>query len=49
MDEVAVSGMVLFERDGRVSTHLVRVRGDIAEGRLVRRIAHGQPYWTSAA
>lgn len=47
--EVAVSGIVLFERDDRVSRHLVRVRTDIAEGRLVRRIAHGQPYWTVAA
>lgn len=47
--EVAVSGIVLFERDDRVSTHLVRVRGQVAEGRLVRRMAHGQPYWTLAA
>lgn len=47
--EVAVSGVVLFERDDRVSTHLVRVRGAIAEGKLVRKISHGQPYWTVAA
>jgi hypothetical protein len=47
--EAGVSGIVLFERDSRVSKHLVRVRKDIAEGRLVRRIAHGQPYWTVAA
>lgn len=46
--EVAVTGMVLFERDDRVSRHLMRARQGIAEGRLVRRIAHGQPYWVSA-
>ena len=47
--EVAVSGVVLFERDDRVATHLVRVRGAIADGKLVRKISHGQPYWTLAA
>lgn len=46
--EVAVTGMVLFERDDRVSRHLIRARQGIAEGRLVRRLAHGQPYWVSA-
>ena len=47
--EVAVDGIVLFERDWRLSTHLARVRRAIAERRLVRRLAHGQPYWTEAA
>ena len=47
--EVAVSGVVLFERDDRVSTHLVRVRSAIAEGKLVPKIFHGQAYWTVAA
>jgi predicted nucleotidyltransferase len=47
--EAAVSGVLLFERDEAVSRHLVRVRAAIAEGRLVRRISHGQPYWTAAA
>ncbi len=47
--EAAIGGVVLYERDPRVSRHLVRVRTAVAEGRLVRRVAHGQPYWTEAA
>lgn len=47
--EVAVDGVVLFERDDRLSARLVRVRRAIAEGRLVRRTVHGQTYWKGAA
>lgn len=47
--EAALDGVVLFERGGHLSAHLVRVRRAIAEGRLVRRVVHGQPYWTEAA
>lgn len=47
--EVAVDGVVLFERDLRLSAQLVRIRREIAAGRLVRRLAHGQPYWTQVA
>lgn len=47
--EVAIDGVVLFERDWRLSAYLARVRRAIAEGRLVRRLVHGQPYWTEAA
>ena len=47
--EAALDGVVLFERGGHLSTHLVRVRRAIAEGRLLRRVVHGQPYWTEAA
>jgi predicted nucleotidyltransferase len=47
--EVALDGVVLFERGLQVSSLLVRVRSDIAAGRLIRRVAHGQPYWTVAA
>jgi predicted nucleotidyltransferase len=43
--EVAVDGVVLFERGLRLSARLARVRRDIVEGRIVRRTAHGQPYW----
>ena len=46
--EAAIDGRVLFDRDGSVSGHLNRVRRAIAEGRLLRRVAHGQPYWTQA-
>ena len=47
--EVAIDGIVLFERDGRLSAFLAHVRRAIADGRIVRRLAHGQPYWTMVA
>ena len=47
--EAAIDGLVLFDRDGRLSTSLARVRRAIAEGRFVRRVAHGQPYWAEAS
>jgi hypothetical protein len=43
--EVALEGIILFERGFLLSKRLVAVRQDIASGRLVRRFAHGQPYW----
>ena len=43
--EAAIDARLLFERDGRVSTQLIRVRRDIVDGRLVRRMVHGQGYW----
>ncbi len=47
--EVAIDGIVLFERELSISRHLARVRGEVAAGRLVRRFAHGQPYWAEVA
>jgi len=47
--EVALDGLVLFEQGLRLSTRLVQVRREIAAGRIVRRFAHGQPYWTGVA
>jgi len=47
--EAAIDGIVLFERGTRVSERLVAVRRDIVAGRLVRRTAHGQPYWSEVA
>ena len=47
--ELAVDGIVLFERDWELSAHLARIRRTIAAGRLVRRVVHGQPYWTETA
>ena len=47
--EVALDGIVLFERDWKVSAHLAKIRRAIAAGRLVRRVVHGQPYWTETA
>lgn len=46
--EVATHGLTLFDRDGGLDAHLARVRAAIADGRLRRRTAHGQPYWTKA-
>jgi predicted nucleotidyltransferase len=46
--EVAVDGVVLFERGLALSALLVRIRRDLAAGRIARHMAHGQPYWTVA-
>jgi hypothetical protein len=47
--ECAIDGIVLHERGLALSTLLVRVRRDIAAGRIVRRVVHGQPYWSEVA
>ena len=47
--EVGVGGIVLFEREFALSRHLVAVRLMIADGQIVRRVIHGQPYWVEAA
>ena len=44
--EVALDGIVLFDRDWALSAALTRIRRAIADGRLLRRVVHGQPYWT---
>lgn len=46
--EAAVDGVILFESGLRLSSVLAQVRRDIVAGRLVRRVAHGQPYWVAA-
>jgi hypothetical protein len=43
--EAALDGIVLLDPDLRLSRRLIRVRHDIMTGRIVRRTAHGQPYW----
>lgn len=47
--EAAVDGRLWFDRDGRVASRLIATRRAIADGRLVRAFAHGQPYWKGAA
>jgi hypothetical protein len=47
--EAAVDGLLLHDSDGSVDHALRAVRRAIADRRLVRRQAHGQPYWTTAA
>ena len=44
--EAALDGVVASDRDTRVARYLGRVRRSIAAGDMVRRYAHGQPYWT---
>jgi hypothetical protein len=43
--EAGVCGIVLYDRDLVVSRRLIEIRGRIAAGELVRRMAQGQPYW----
>jgi predicted nucleotidyltransferase len=43
--EAAVDGVVLFDREGRISRFLRTVRGSMAEGKLQRKSAYGHPYW----
>jgi len=43
--EVAIDGIVLYERDFRVSRYLRRIRQAIAEGVIERRSAYGHGYW----
>lgn len=47
--EAAVCGIVLHDRDLVVSRRLTAIRGRIASGELVRRMAQGQPYWVHEA
>jgi len=47
--EVAIDGIILFTRDLRLPSLLAGVRRDIAAGRIIRRVVHGQPYWTEVA
>ncbi len=47
--EAAVDGILWYDRDGSVAIRLGEVRRAIAEGRVVRAFAHGQPYWKGAA
>jgi hypothetical protein len=46
--EVAIDGVVLFERGLELSRRLAAMRAHIAEGALVRRWSNGHPYWVAA-
>lgn len=43
--EAALEGIVLWERDRRVSGLFRTVREAVAHGRIRRRLLHGSPYW----
>jgi predicted nucleotidyltransferase len=47
--EIAIDGIVIFDRGFELSHRLVDLRRDIAEGRLIRRVVSGQAYWVEAA
>ena len=47
--EAAVEGRLLYDKTGSVEETLITIRRAIAEGRLVRKRVHGQPYWTAGA
>jgi hypothetical protein len=42
---VALDGIVLFDRNLRVSRFLAHVRDLVADGRVQRKVTHGHPYW----
>ncbi|MEX2541477.1 MAG: toxin-antitoxin system HicB family antitoxin [Trueperaceae bacterium] len=46
--EVAIDGVVLFDRDLRLSRTLAEIRSLVAAGRIARHRAHGQSYWVEA-
>jgi predicted nucleotidyltransferase len=43
--EAAIDGIVLFDREGRISHFLRSIRRSMAEGKLQRKSAYGHPYW----
>ncbi len=47
--EVAVDGVVMFDRGLTVSRRLVELRRQIISGRLAQRRSHGQSYWVEVA
>ena len=42
--EAAIEGRLIADRTGHVDDALIQIRRAIADGRLVRKRAHGQPY-----
>lgn len=47
--EIARDGIVIRERGLAVSSRLSELRRELLDGRLERRIVHGQPCWVDAA
>lgn len=43
--EVAVSGIILWDRMGEVQHCLIQLRESMCAGAIQRRFAHGHPYW----
>ncbi|MGD2122295.1 MAG: toxin-antitoxin system HicB family antitoxin [Gemmatimonadota bacterium] len=47
--EVALDGIVLFDRDHSLSRRMAEIRSRIASGELSRRWKDGHPYWVEVA
>ena len=47
--EAAIDGIVIFECERVVSSWLATVRRALVDGKLARRVVHGQPYWCEVA
>jgi hypothetical protein len=47
--EVAVDGIVLFDRDHSLSRRMAEIRSRIASGEMIRRWRDGHPYWVEVA
>lgn len=47
--EASIDGILLHDTARRVASLLARIRREAVEGRLVRRMAHGHPYWVRRA
>lgn len=47
--EAAIDGLLWFDRDGALAARLAEARRAIADGLVVRAVAHGQPYWKGGA
>jgi predicted nucleotidyltransferase len=43
--EAAVDAVVLFDKEGRISRFLIKLRRSMADGELQRRMVYGHPYW----
>ena len=43
--EVAMESIILAESEFCLSRHLNEIRRSIREGKLKRKLSHGQPYW----
>jgi len=43
--EVALDGIIIYEKGSQVSQFLSKLKAEIAAGSFERKLTHGQPYW----
>jgi predicted nucleotidyltransferase len=46
--EVALDGIVIYDKDLQLSRFLAHARNLVAEGQVKRMVTHGHPYWVHA-